>query len=159
MANENRLLEAFVWNAQLGRQMIVDRIVEAQLAALDELHDRDPDRRLRNRADAKQRVGVDLAVGLECGGAVAAGHDDAGAVDDRDADAGDLVGAHRFAHRAVDEGLDLRVIDGRGRLGARLSAGESRDHRERERQAQHGASAAQRRRFGANRAGRAPSLP
>ena len=115
---QDRLFETFVGNAQRRRQMIVDRIVEAQLALLDELHERDPDRRLGDRADAEQGVGVGAAIGLEGGGAIAPRHHDAGAVDDREADARDLVAAHRLAHRAVDEGLDRT----RSRVGSACAA-------------------------------------
>ena len=90
---------------------MVDRVVKAQLALLDELHDRDPHWRFRDRADAEERVGGDLLIRLERGGPIAARHDDAGAINDGDADAGDLFRPRRFAHRPIDERLHPRVLD------------------------------------------------
>jgi hypothetical protein len=74
IANPNRLVEAVIRNSQFGSQVIVDGIVERQLASLDQAHSGDIGESLGDRSDAEQRlVGIDAAAGFEVGEAVTLG--------------------------------------------------------------------------------------
>ena len=42
------------WNLQLGRQVIIDRLIQIQLALLHQLHRGNIGKKLRQRADPKQ---------------------------------------------------------------------------------------------------------
>ena len=81
---------------QQAGQVVLNRVVEAELALVDELHHDRRDVRLRQAADPERVVGADRRLRLEVG--------DAGAEHDR-------VGARVLdeQHRARDAGFDRRV--------------------------------------------------
>jgi hypothetical protein len=137
MAHEDRFLEALVRDLQRRRQTIVYRIVEAQLALFNELHDRDPHRRLRDRADAKERVGVGLPIGVERGGPVSTRHYDAVAIDNCDTDPCDMVCPQRFSDSAVHERLNGCAVDMALSLCRRAVSAERHQEGQRQDQAEH----------------------
>ena len=103
------LAEAGVGQVELVRQMIVDRIGQAQLASLDLLHDRDPRERLGDRADAEQRLlRIDLAARLDAVDPVAFDQQRLAVANDRDLRAGDATLGHDRAGHAVHERLERR---------------------------------------------------
>ena len=62
VSHADRLLESVVGNLQVGRQVLIHRRIEIDLAGFDGSHHGDPREGLRDRADSKQRgVGVDAA--------------------------------------------------------------------------------------------------
>jgi hypothetical protein len=107
----DRLLEALVWNVELVREMVVDRIVELQLAALGKLHDRQPGEGLRDRAEAEQRfVRVNGMTRLDRVDAVTLHQQCFAVAHDGDLSACDPLLSHETADDSVDEGLEVGQI-------------------------------------------------
>ncbi len=105
-----------VAHRQLFGQVEVDRGVQPHGVGLDLLHHRDPGEGLGDGGDAKQGlVGIDGGRRIELGKAVALLQHHLAVLHDGDGDPGDVVGAHRLTHDAVDIGLQF---GGRDRLAA-----------------------------------------
>jgi hypothetical protein len=113
----DRPLEALVRHVERIGQVIVDWIVELELATLGELHDRQPGEGLRDRANAEQRfVRIHGAARLHRIDAVALHQQRFAVADDRHLRAGDPLLRHEATDDAVDERFEVRQLGGRNAL-------------------------------------------
>ncbi len=98
-------------------EVLVDVLVEIELALLHQLHDRRPGEQLRHRARTKQRAfRVDALALLDIGIAEATLGEHS-AVSDHDHDgAGDVAGLPRIGHEAIEPDVEICLVQ---RMAAR----------------------------------------